>query len=724
MLSLYRCFPLFLTCALLEASAFAQPSALSCSASATPVVVRSEGITERVGDIVVSCSGGAPGAIVTGNLSVFLNVNVTDPVSSANVVSDVALTIDHGSGPQTANVSAVLAGANNLVYNGLSFSLSSGGTATLRLANLRANASQFLQGASNIFADLSFNAAAFTNSQVTVATPERGLYAIFATGLSIQAGHPAGVEGPLPSPTTFASLLSAPIPFFSTRVTEGFAGAFSPLSAPPSLGAMTGTRIVVNYSGFPSGTSMFVPNLVAGSDAIQATAGGDLGGTASAGQYAASANGSLLLALVQNASNTGAGGAPIQTPASLGAGTVSLNSVSQVPLTNGSGYVVYEVVDSNSSVQESAQFPTFVSLPPYTGGPAAQVSETLSFAPVSTVMTASASDPVPRFISIQPLSDCSLVGGCNASYLPHLFTNPPSVQLSAQAGGNYQPGYVEVQNTGGGQLPFTTSVSYQNGSGWLQLSEGSNFANTTIRLDVSTANLSAGTYQATLTINAGPVAGTATIPITLTVTAPPTPTIQPPVIQQVVNGASFGSGVVAGSVATIRGTQFAGGTPTVTLNGQQAQVLFSNATQINIVVPASLSSATTAQAIVTVNGNASAAFTVTLAQAAPGIFASGVLNQDSSVNSAQNPSTPGTILQIFATGLPSSGTDEVQIQGQPITMLYYAGPAPGLPGVQQLDVMLPDDLPSATANLQVCSTIGNQTVCSPAYAVTVSAAPQ
>ena len=46
-----------------------------------------------------------------------------------------------------------------------------------------------------------------------------------------------------------------------------------------------------------------------------------------------------------------------------------------------------------------------------------------------------------------------------------------------------------------------------------------------------------------------------------------------------------------GSIATLMGSQFSGKNLSVTFNGIPAQVLFSNATQINLVVPASLGTA-------------------------------------------------------------------------------------------------------------------------------------
>ena len=106
---------------------------------------------------------------------------------------------------------------------------------------------------------------------------------------------------------------------------------------------------------------------------------------------------------------------------------------------------------------------------------------------------------------------------------------------------------------------------------------------------------------------------------------------------------------------------------------------------------------------------------VTLAPFAPGIFAGGVLNQDGTRNSASAPALAGSVLQIFATGLSGSGTSSVQLAGRTITNLEYAGAAPGLAGVQQVNVQVPTDLLPMTTSVAVCgASSGGQPVCSPA----------
>ena len=714
----YACFFLFLA-----RGAFGPASAqtiLTCNSTAVPPIVRSEGLTERVGDVVFNCSGGMPGAAITGNLSIFLSVNITNRVA-ASTVTDVVFTLDNGSGPQPVSVPGTITGPSSLVYNGVSFTLSPTGTATLRVANIRAAANQLASAASNtIQAFLGFNTSSLvslTNTQITVAKLHPGLYGGFSSKIVCS---PFG--SPLPDNTgSFASFLASDAAFSSTRFTEGFADAFTPRGAWQSLNTDNGARIIVHYSGFPPGARIFVPNVIAGSDTLQPTAGGDFGVPASGGRYAPDGNGSLLLARVNFADATGAGGTVVYTPGPPGSGAVSFDSMSEVALTNGSGFVVYEVVDANPSIQESAQFPTFLGLAPFSGG-AIATSADFSFAAVSTVSMAAARDPIPRFVAAPVPPDCSIVGDCGAKYLPSLFVVESSLQYTAPAGSNYQAGYIQVQNTSGGVMRWTTVLAYQDGSGWLRVSPTDGVNNGTIRVDALPGSLAVGTYMATLTIYAGPLAGSRDVPIALTITAAPPPPVPTPAITAIVNAATFTPGSLApGSIATLMGSNLSGAGLLVSFDGVPAQILFSNNTQINLIVPSSLQSKLSAQLTLQVNGITTPPQAVTLVPFAPGIFQSGILNQDSSVNSPKNAAQPGSVIQIFATGLSGTGVITARIGDQVINQPYYAGPAPGLPGVQQVDLVLPDDLTAGAVPASVCGglTVG-QVMCSPPVAINIA----
>jgi uncharacterized protein (TIGR03437 family) len=681
--------------------------------TAVPLQVRAEGLTERVGDILLQCSGSTPGATLSGNLTIFLlGVNITNRVDANNQTLDAILFVDYGSGFVPTRTGLVAAGS--IAFNGLSFIVPPSGNLAIRFSNIRAA----VGAVATVMANISSTFIPINQSQVPVGYPRTSLFATLY-GNDIPCTGSA-----LASTTSLTALFAARTVFASTRITEGFAGAFTKRAT----GDDTGTRFVIGYSGFPPNAHVYIPDMVAGSSAAVPTAGGDLGVRQAVGQYVPG-SGSLLLVRVPYADATGAGGIPLSTPA--GFGPVLLDSVNEVPLTNGAGYAVYEVADNNPVVLESAQFPTFVSVPGASGAAVGQ--EKLSYAPVSSVVSASMTAPIPRFTAPTPPSDCTVLGDCQAGYFPKLSIDPMSIQLTGIAGGAMTngPGYIPVQNSGGGIMNWVALVSYTTGSGWLTLDYTSGENSGSVRVwAIVPIGLAAGTYQAKIIIDAGPLAGSATSPVTLTVQAapvlPPAPT--PPVVtvSAVVNAATFAvTPLVPGSLGTLFGANLSGTSVSVTFDGNTATLLYAGASQINFQVPASLGSKTSATLVVTVNGVSSAPQTVALAPAWPAIFGGGVLNQDNTQNKAGSGAKAGSVLQIFATGIPSSATVSVQIADRKNLIPLYAGVAPGLTGVQQVNVAIPADLvviqtsPAPTTQLIICATAGSQQACSAAYPVVI-----
>jgi uncharacterized protein (TIGR03437 family) len=682
---------------------WAQPNV--CSTTAAPVIMRAEGLTERIGDILYTCTG-APGSSLTVNLAVQLNTEITNRLSSGNTVTEPALTVNNGFGPQTVTVQPVLYSPNNLIWNGVPLQYSAQGTLTIDISGIRANATGFPVGA-QIVAQLSMSAGSLliTQSSLVVGAIELGLYA-GNSGQLVCAQN----GSPLPGTIGFASLILDGTAFTSTRLTEGYAGAFGP----PDLIYGSGTRFLVRYSGFPAGARLFVPRVVAGSDAVQPTAGGDMGVPASGGVYAPSASGSLVLELILGADATGAGGGFAYGSGIVPSGT--LDSVAELQMSNGSAYAVYEVLDSNPFTLESAQFPTFLGLTPNAVSTAVETFESISFAPTSTVRVATATDPIPRFVAATPPNDCGIIGDCGASYFPQLTVNSASLLFTLPAGGLNQTMYVPVNNSGGGILYWTASVSYTNGSGWLSIQPLAGMNNGTVRVDATAVNLGVGTYAAALTIDGG-AAGRRLVSITLTVTAA---VPAGPQISAVENAASFAQvPVVPGSLTTIMGSALAGKNVSVTFNGLPASILYNSATQINLLVPVGLGALTSAQLFVTVDAAISAPLTVQVAPFEPGIFAGAVLNQDSTVNGIANPAAAGSVIYFYATGLSGSGTITARIGSTELTNLYYAGPAPGYPGLQQINLVLPAGVSGVTTALYACGTSAGVEVCSPAYPLSV-----
>jgi uncharacterized protein (TIGR03437 family) len=690
----------------------AQSGPAQCAVTSSPPQIRAEGVAERVGDIFLQCSLGNYPTTLSGILVFYLPVAVTNSVDANGVARDAVLLANSGSGYVPTGIPGVVVGGSVSFY-GINLPVPAGGNLSLEVSGIRVNATQ-VTGAppQPIRANISFNEP-LNQSQVTVAYPVKSLYAtVYDTGITC-------FGSPLPASISVTSLYAAGTALASTRFTEAIAGAFQPRGA----GDDNGTRLAVRYSGLPANTQLFLPDFVSGSDALVPTSGGDLGTPQAVGQYVP-ASGTLLLARVTLSDSSGTGGKPMALPA--GPGPILLDSASSVPIANGSAYAIYEVVDGNLSAIESVQFPTFIGLSSVTAAAVAQ--ETVSYAPVSSVPVASQTAPVPRFTASEPTSDCGIVGDCQGGYFPKLeVATYGTFQATVTAGGPIagMSGLIFIGNGGGGILNWIVATNYQNGSGWLLLDGTSGQNNATVRVWAKPQNLAAGVYTANLVVSGGgPLSTPVTIPVTVTVqaaAAPPPPPAPTVTVTSVVNAASLlVAPLVPGSLATVMGTNLAGKIVAVTFDGTPATLLYTSATQINLQVPPSLDpSKTSASMVVTVDGVSATAVAVALAPAGPAIFNPGVLNQDNNLNAPASPAKAASVLQIFATGIPAGALVTVQIGGLGGLAPLYAGPAPGLTGMQQVNVAVPGGLTPGATPLTICALAQSKEFCSPGYTVFV-----
>lgn len=425
---------------------------ISCVATATPVTVRAEGIAELVGDIVLTCTNLAPAAggtirnYLTTNISVSLAaVNVTNNINfgaGSNVLDTVLIingnnTIDLGNGAFGAGTDptatptfpavgvglderfqrpqfGVLAANNRVEWNGVQFpvpnapngatSVTNGfcgtdadfnpddftnnplgcfpSTTNLRITSMRANASQLGVPGQATFPSTQVTAFVsitgetlppITNNVLNVAVPLLGLLTdVDGAVAGLQCVDEDGVtvdveleEGFATSFKTLGVATSAP------GDTQDESGYFAPGSNNGG-GASQATRFIARFFNIPQGVEIAVErrveNLVAPNN--------------------------LILQLVEGTDGNGAGGS-----VSTGGGSVD------VSLSGGFGVAVYEVLHANPSALENVNFPITVSweadtandLPAIGSG---QVS--VSFAPVSTVLTSSLAAPEPRFIDTNP----------------------------------------------------------------------------------------------------------------------------------------------------------------------------------------------------------------------------------------------------------------------------------------------------------------------------------
>jgi uncharacterized protein (TIGR03437 family) len=236
--------------------------------------------------------------------------------------------------------------------------------------------------------------------------------------------------------------------------------------------------------------------------------------------------------------------------------------------------------------------------------------------------------------------------------------------------------------------------------------------------------------------------------VTIGATPPPEPQIS---ANGVVNGASFGAGLVSGSWATIQGTNLSSVTDTwdnfivnghlptmvdnvsVTIGGQPAYVYFISPTQINFIVP-NLSLGE--QGItVTNSGIASASVNVETVMFAPAFFAwpnNQVVAtfQDFSYAAASGtfsgvtttPAKPGETIILWGTGFGPTNPAAAEGEETPSTTtystqtlptvtvnnvsatVYGAALAPGFAGLYQVAIQVPSSLSSG--NWPVVATVG------------------
>jgi uncharacterized protein (TIGR03437 family) len=322
--------------------------------------------------------------------------------------------------------------------------------------------------------------------------------------------------------------------------------------------------------------------------------------------------------------------------------------------------------------------------------------------------------------------------------------NPAAVSLtSAPFAAPVANAAVLCTTTGSANVRQTAQATTSNGGNWLSITVFNDVTGSCgIALSFDASHLNVGTYQGDVRIS---VQGQSLdVPVTLTIPAVSLTGGQP-VLGSVLNAASAIQGAIApGEIITIHGNfgfnDFGGGAapgvsfmldsqgrvPTslndteILINGKPAPLLYASASQVNAIVPYEVAGQTAATVQALFYG-LSQVWSIPVAPAAPGIFTldstgagpAAVLNQDNSVNGPTQPAARGTVIQIFATGIPVRGavtgsvtptaapgsTDPVSVAIGGVTApILYAGPAPGeIAGLVQVNAVVPDIAPTGPA---------------------------
>ena len=328
--------------------------------------------------------------------------------------------------------------------------------------------------------------------------------------------------------------------------------------------------------------------------------------------------------------------------------------------------------------------------------------------------------------------------------VPALFANPAAISLTSSPFSAPSADAADIcTSTAYANVRQTTRATTSNGGNWLGVTVNTDVTSSCgIRLSIDPSHLDSGVYHGVLTIS---VPGqTVDVPVTLTIPPMNVNPFYQPVLGSALNGASFIQGAIApGEIITLRGfglslvspspleksqtMDSSGNVPLnlagteVLIEGKPAPVLYESPSQVNAIAPYEIAGKSAATVQILVGGSASQVWSVPIAPAAPGIFTldstgagqAAVLNQDNSVNGPGQPAAHGTVVQIFATGIPVAGaitgsitpapapgsTDPVSVAiGGSTASIQYAGPAPGeVAGVIQVNAVVPDNAPTGPA---------------------------
>ncbi len=471
-----KCIPVLAVVALilgLTSMASAQGPAFNCVASAaTPFDVRSEGLTELVGDLVIRCDGGTPTAVGAPipqvNIAVFIgNTTVTSRLLTGNVSEALLMLDEPGAGtpvngnPQTVHALEVAtgngvggfgpgslpgvpifnyygAGMNANIFNGSINPAQpnavqwagipvdppgTNGTRIIRITNIRINANGLGVGTPTsppvqVFAFLSVTpsqALPITNNAQQVVGNVRRSLATDQSGSSFQQCLPPGDLGG------------------SVSFTELMPNAFKPRVASMTTGEVTAATyqdipgaLYYSESGFYSAATGAAGLADFGTRLKAVFTNVPLGVSLSVPSVIENAAGTLRAVLV--ASETGASVFPTGLTGASTDTAVSLSTTGTVR----SGMVVYEIVRADPFSNETLDVPVVVD---YTPNPSASpglgsAQVNASYAPTPPAFDATAGRlaqsalyPIPRFVDTSTAADLFTINVCATNLLFPFVTN-------------------------------------------------------------------------------------------------------------------------------------------------------------------------------------------------------------------------------------------------------------------------------------------------------------
>ncbi len=514
---------------------------VTCTSTASPVQMRAEGQTEKAGDFILTCTGGTPSNPAPNAapaLTISISLNLTDVTSritnTSNNATDALLLIDERAefqqrvctvaNEQTAGACAVAGlgasvnspylapnafnvfqgqwgGAtarNEIVFKGVPIAApgTMGGVRTIRITNIRANASEVTVvagGPASLVSEtvlvsdptiLSVNSASASQTvglvsyglATTLNPPAPSNFPQSVSQTNVLAGSVTLTKGfgsafkvrnLATTPATPLALSNQDLPgigfnneSFFYNAAQGVGGSIDGLIGATGGLADAGTRFRIRFTNVPAGITLAVPTSADG-----------------LGNYNVVAPDPPGLYVHLTTSEAGAFSA-------LSGNDAKNAALYDIPLdATGAGGAVYEVLQTNTTnLLEAATLPYFIT---YTANPGAnspapnvQASVKASFAPVLSDAGAptASTDQVPRFVDLSKAQNAFTITSCTtnstgACIAPAAtFFGPSGSTVSPQgsaaqsintATGNYYNSHTDVVVPGKG-LAFNFTRSYNS----------------------------------------------------------------------------------------------------------------------------------------------------------------------------------------------------------------------------------------------------------------------
>jgi hypothetical protein len=417
-----------------------------------PPLVRSEGLTELVGDLILNCTGGTPTPvgqqIPPVNIQIFLNTSVTSRILSGSLTEALLLLDDPGAA-NTANPTQApcpgttctaigngngagyysggggsnynvfqgqLVGTNSLLWLGVPIDPpGSTGTRIIRITNVRANANALGVAGPNASPIPIIETISATGTfSVPINNPNQTV-AFIQKGLSFSVTD---------APTTAQQCFDADYKVVGTlKYQELFATAFKKFNVGSSDANPTGTANQNTYSPSFNTETGFYNSAFSGT---YANAGLPNFGTRLRAEFNDVPTG---VSLFVSPNNTTAGedlAQAISSPTG-GFATATINSDGwvQVGLTAGTGSAYWEITESDAFDFATVTFDVAISYTanPGAGSPALGTATVNgSYAPISTATTAT-TGPIPRFADTSTATDLLTINPCVTNLLFPFVTN-------------------------------------------------------------------------------------------------------------------------------------------------------------------------------------------------------------------------------------------------------------------------------------------------------------